>query len=96
MYCGVDEAGRGSVMGPLVVGAVLVESDDALLDIGVKDSKKLVPVSTEFFHTCSKLFRCVVFFDHSKSFFFVDCLAVCFEFLFNRHFYIAKYKYQSL
>ncbi|MBR4226032.1 MAG: ribonuclease HII [Candidatus Methanomethylophilaceae archaeon] len=43
MYCGVDEAGRGSVMGPLVVGAVFVESDDLLLEIGVKDSKKLTP-----------------------------------------------------
>jgi len=41
MYCGVDEAGRGSVMGPLVVGAVYVESDDALAEIGVKDSKQL-------------------------------------------------------
>ena len=47
MYCGVDEAGRGSVMGPLVVGAVFVESDDALLDIGVKDSKKLTPKKRE-------------------------------------------------
>ncbi len=27
--------------------------------------------------------------------FFVDCLAVCFEFLFNRHFYIAEYEYES-
>ncbi len=47
MYCGVDEAGRGSVMGPLVVGAVFVESDDALLEIGVKDSKKLSPKRRE-------------------------------------------------
>ncbi len=47
MYCGVDEAGRGSVMGPLVVGAVFVESDDVLLDIGVKDSKKLTPKRRE-------------------------------------------------
>ncbi len=47
MYCGVDEAGRGSVMGPLVVGAVFVESDDLLLEIGVKDSKKLTPKRRE-------------------------------------------------
>jgi len=43
MRCGVDEAGRGSALGPLVVGAVYSESDDILLDIGVKDSKKLSP-----------------------------------------------------
>ncbi len=47
MYCGVDEAGRGSVMGPLVVGAVFTESDDVLLEIGVKDSKKLTPKRRE-------------------------------------------------
>ena len=41
MFCGVDEAGRGSVMGPLVVGVVYVESDKDLKSIGVKDSKQL-------------------------------------------------------
>ena len=43
MFCGVDEAGRGSVMGPLVVGVVYVEDDNPLKAIGVKDSKKLTP-----------------------------------------------------
>lgn len=43
MHCGVDEAGRGSVMGPLVVGAVWIEDDDVLSRIGVRDSKKLTP-----------------------------------------------------
>ena len=43
MKCGVDEAGRGSVLGPLVVGAVYSDSDEILKDIGVKDSKKLAP-----------------------------------------------------
>ena len=47
MFCGVDEAGRGSVMGPLVVGVVYVESDDFLKGIGVKDSKKLTPKARE-------------------------------------------------
>ncbi len=47
MFCGVDEAGRGSVMGPLVVGAVFVEDDSALREIGVKDSKKLTPKQRE-------------------------------------------------
>ncbi|MDR2698971.1 MAG: ribonuclease HII [Candidatus Methanoplasma sp.] len=47
MICGVDEAGRGSVLGPLVVGAVYSESDDMLKEIGVKDSKKLTPKTRE-------------------------------------------------
>lgn len=47
MHCGVDEAGRGSVMGPLVVGAVSVDTDEPLRAIGVKDSKKLTPKARE-------------------------------------------------
>jgi ribonuclease HII len=38
---GVDEAGRGPVVGPLVVAGVLVEDDTPLREMGVKDSKKL-------------------------------------------------------
>ncbi|HEX2022630.1 MAG TPA: ribonuclease HII [Candidatus Thermoplasmatota archaeon] len=41
MLAGVDEAGRGPVLGPLVVAAVLIESDAPLRDLGVKDSKQL-------------------------------------------------------
>ena len=47
MLCGVDEAGRGSVMGPLVVGVVYAGDDSALRAIGVKDSKKLTPKRRE-------------------------------------------------
>lgn len=47
MICGVDEAGRGSVMGPLVVGVVYVEDDTVLREIGVKDSKKLTSKARE-------------------------------------------------
>lgn len=39
--CGVDEAGRGPVIGPLVVAGVLVEDDAELREIQVRDSKKL-------------------------------------------------------
>jgi ribonuclease HII len=40
---GVDEAGRGPVLGPLVVGAVALPADDVpmLTERGVKDSKDL-------------------------------------------------------
>ncbi|MDR0334374.1 MAG: ribonuclease HII [Methanomassiliicoccaceae archaeon] len=47
MICGIDEAGRGPVMGPMVVAAVLVEDDAPLIGIGVKDSKKLSPATRE-------------------------------------------------
>jgi ribonuclease HII len=41
MICGVDEAGRGPVLGPLAIAAVMVESDRALRKLKVKDSKLL-------------------------------------------------------
>jgi len=47
MICGIDEAGRGPVMGPMVVAAVFAEDDVPLIRIGVKDSKKLSPAVRE-------------------------------------------------
>jgi ribonuclease HII len=41
VICGVDEAGRGPVMGPMVVAAVMVDNDRALKGLKVKDSKLL-------------------------------------------------------
>lgn len=41
MIVGVDEAGRGPVIGPLVVAGVAVESDIRLRQLNVRDSKKL-------------------------------------------------------
>ena len=41
MICGVDEAGRGPVLGPLVIAAVAAVDDRALRDLHVKDSKQL-------------------------------------------------------
>jgi ribonuclease HII len=46
---GVDEAGRGSVIGPLVVAGVAFSEDklENLVDLGVKDSKKLTAKKRE-------------------------------------------------
>ncbi len=45
LICGIDEAGRGPVIGPMVMCGVLIEKEDEgkLSDIGVKDSKLLSP-----------------------------------------------------
>jgi len=46
---GVDEAGRGCVIGPLVIAAALFEEETllALKEMGVKDSKKISPKKRE-------------------------------------------------
>ncbi len=45
IICGIDEAGRGPVLGPLILcGVCFTKSDlDYLNEIGAKDSKKLTP-----------------------------------------------------
>jgi len=45
LIAGVDDAGRGSVVGPLVIAGVLVKEEDLpkLIQLGVKDSKLLSP-----------------------------------------------------
>ena len=42
---GIDEAGRGSVLGPMVIAAVTIpeKMDKVLERMGVKDSKRIVP-----------------------------------------------------
>ena len=47
--CGVDEAGRGAVVGPLVIAGVSVFEKDVakLKKIGVRDSKELSPSQRE-------------------------------------------------
>ena len=49
MICGVDEAGRGPVIGPLVIAGITTINELKLQSIGVKDSKKLTPEKREKF-----------------------------------------------
>ena len=49
IVCGVEEAGRGPVIGPMVLAGVIIDEQDEqqLIDIGVKDSKLLSPKQRE-------------------------------------------------
>src|SRR3989344_7917609 len=49
LICGLDEAGRGPVIGPLVMCGVLINEEDEikLKNIKVKDSKLLTPKQRE-------------------------------------------------
>ena len=49
LICGVDEAGRGSLLGPLVIAGVSVKRSNVkrLSSMGVRDSKKLSPLARE-------------------------------------------------
>lgn len=43
MIAGVDEAGRGPVIGPLVIAGITASNQDSFQKLKVKDSKKLSP-----------------------------------------------------
>jgi len=47
--CGVDDAGRGSMIGPLVIAGVSIDKKNVrkLSNLGVRDSKKLSPKKRE-------------------------------------------------
>ena len=49
LVCGVDDAGRGSLLGPLVIAGLTIERSKLrkLSKIGVRDSKKLSPSARE-------------------------------------------------
>lgn len=50
--CGIDDAGRGSMLGPLVISGISVEKRKLrkLTALGVKDSKKLSPKNRELLY----------------------------------------------
>ena len=50
--CGIDDAGRGSMLGPLVIAGVSIDKRKLrkLSSLGVKDSKKLSSKSRERFY----------------------------------------------
>jgi len=52
VICGIDEAGRGPVMGPMVMAGFFIPDDTAgeLSSLGLKDSKLLSPRRREFFY----------------------------------------------
>ncbi|MBU0536660.1 MAG: ribonuclease HII [Nanoarchaeota archaeon] len=49
LIAGIDEAGRGPLIGPMVMAGVTIEKEDEarLAAIGVKDSKKIAPAKRE-------------------------------------------------
>lgn len=49
LICGVDDAGRGSMLGPLVIAGVSLQRSKIrkLSSMGIKDSKKLTPAARE-------------------------------------------------
>lgn len=47
MICGIDEAGRGPVLGPLVIAGVTFQDDTKLIEYKVRDSKKCSPERRE-------------------------------------------------
>ncbi|MEM3464168.1 MAG: ribonuclease HII, partial [Candidatus Bathyarchaeia archaeon] len=49
LVAGVDDAGRGSVIGPLVIAGVMLKEEDLpkLVELGVRDSKLLSPARRE-------------------------------------------------
>ena len=61
LICGVDDAGRGSLVGPLVIAGVSLKKSKIrkLSKMGIRDSKKLTPAARE------KLYKKIVEFADS-------------------------------
>ncbi len=62
--CGIDEAGRGAILGPMVIAGVLLDENDLskLQSIGVRDSKELTRETRErLFEKIARLCRFKVY-----------------------------------
>jgi len=59
MIAGVDEAGKGAVLGPLVVGAVASPDWEAVAALGERDSKALTPRQREV--VCAEIVEALPF-----------------------------------
>ncbi|HLC86584.1 MAG TPA: ribonuclease HII [Candidatus Nanoarchaeia archaeon] len=59
LICGIDDAGRGPVIGPMIMAGVLIEENDLdkLKSIGVKDSKLLTQKQRE--RICKEIVKIV-------------------------------------
>jgi len=67
---GIDEAGKGPVIGPMCIGGVLADKEkiDSLKNLGVADSKKLTPKKREHLaHQIGKYAQKVYIFEVSPS-----------------------------
>ena len=49
--CGIDEAGKGPVIGPMTAAGVAAEDEQAFKGMGIKDSKQLTPKKREQLYT---------------------------------------------
>ncbi len=60
MICGIDEAGRGSLIGPLIICIIYLEEheEDYLKKLRVRDSKKVTKIRRKIlFKNISKRFK---------------------------------------
>ena len=56
--CGIDDAGKGPVIGPMVLAGIVIEEKELpkLKEMGVKDSKLLTPKQRELIYHKRKSF----------------------------------------